>query len=861
MIIMANGKPITHRPILLLIWALQGVLALWQYAILSSDAENAVFFGFSSTRLIGLAFLLLWITSNLALVIILWRRPDMQARWLELLSSNPAGDLLLVLSALITFTSLAGLWILRGLSQHGEVYIYTAYADRLAPLLILAALVALEWIAWIAVFHRRYFNKIKPDTRDLFRRTLIVWATLGLLAVFIALTGLGIIPDDSGDWGYPGVPLLEWQILLVCILSGIFLLYESDVELNRSRNFDRLISVAIWLGVVLLWLSQPTIPGFSALAPRAPNHEIYPFADAQVYDEFAQSVLIGNGLKENAIPSRPLYVVFLAFLHLIVGQEYDHIILVQSLILASFPVVLYWIGRDFFGRPVGLSMAVLAALRDLTSNVSAPFTHALSYTKLYLSEIPVAIPMALFIWICYRWACANYPKFPAFLAGGILGIGIMIRTQAVMALPVILITSWLVDRKRSASILLGGSLMLVSITLVIGPWIWRNWKVTGELIFDEPRTQTINLAQRYNNINGVQVDALPGPGESNTDFNRRLFGYFFTAVKTNPGGAFKVFINRFLNNCVGNLLILPLRNDLLDTNELWQPTRPFWEHWYGRPTAGQSEVLAFYILLLGLGLAAAWKRLGLWAFAPLGVNLLYNFWTSVALLSGQRFLLTMDWSIYLYYMIGLFVVVSGFLKLLESAQLRVTRWEQANAVPATASLKYDQPWSAYLISGLFFLLVGASIPLSERIFPKRYPPMDQARIFSQLSSSAAFNNAHLDAACLQDVIDQNHLTGYTGRALSPRFYDTGEGENTAKQGYAPSDQSRLVFQGSGNRYGVVILNLPEAPDFFPHAADVLFYLEPVQPNNAWVILVTAEDRQELYLSKDVSSKSLCLEEN
>jgi hypothetical protein len=844
--------------ILFAIWALQGALALWQFVSLPSDAQGGIIFGFSSSRLGGVALLLLWIILTLALAIYAKRRPVWRERQLDSIFTSRTGDILLILALLSAITCQVVLAILWGLARHGEIYRYAAYAARLAPIFNLVTLVGLELIVWIAFHRRQIFIAINAAGKDLFKRALIMWAALGLLAVFIAISGLGIVPDNTGDWGLPGVALLEWQILLACVLCGLMFFFEASRGVDKISRFDFWISVAIWLGTVLLWLSQPVNPGFSAIAPRDPNHEVYPFIDAQVYDEYAQSILIGNGLKGIEIPSRPLYVVFLAFLHLAAGQDYGRVIAAQSLILAFFPVGLYWIGKEFYGRPVGITMALLATLRDITSNIAAPFTYSLSYSKLYLSEIPVAIPIIFFILLGVRWAHRNYPNFPAFLAGGILGVAIMIRTQAGVALPVILFIAWLINRKAFFPILRGGIIMALGIVLVISPWIWRNWKNTGQFIFDQPATQTANLALRFSKLNGKDVDIGRAVGEGNTEYNDRLFKIFIEAVSANPMGAVEAVANRFLDNCVGNLLLLPLRNDLVNLNELWQPSRSFWEQWRAKPTPPQLMLIAFYLFLLGLGLAAAWKRLGLWAFAPLSINLLYNLWTSVALLSGQRFLLTMDWSIYMYYLIGIFVLIRGFSYLLEGAQPLVLKWVHSTSARETYPIQPARSWPHYVTAGLIFLLIGASIPISEKIFPKRYPAMTQEQLFSEFVSSPAFERTGLEAACLQKIITENNLIASSGRALSPRFYEAGKGEATAKLGYEVSDYSRLVFLVVGNRYGLLILNLAKAPDFFPHASDVVLFTDRETTYKAWFVLVKDGSRQEIYISEDLQAGKQCV---
>ena len=854
---MPESKPAPKWSFLFFLWFLQGAFALWQFAGLPSDSGNAAILGLSPARLTGICILVLLNVVFGLLAYLAFRRHERLLTWLNGLLGSSSGDLVIVLSLVLAFSSLSVLLILTGLSRFGEVYQYKAYAARLASFLVPAFFSAIELIAWIGYHRRLFFGPANALPGDLFRRLSIVWAVLGTLAVFIAVTGFGIVPDNSGDWGYPGVPLLEWQIILVCLIAVLILVMETRGLIPNHHRTEIWISASVWFLAASLWLSQPIIPGFSATSPRAPNHEIYPFIDAQLYDEFAQSILIGNGMKGTDLPPKPLYVVILAFFHLIVGQNYERVIALQTMVLAFFPVVLYLLGKDFFGRPVGLTVALLAILRDMNSNVAAPFTHALSYSKLYLSELPVALCMALFVYFSYRWAKNNFAGLPAFLAGGVLGIGIMIRSQAGIALPVVLIIAWLGNRKALIPILRSGLLMVITILLVVSPWIWRNWKNTGEFVFVDPQTQTANLALRYNNLNGVQVDLLIDSGESQADYNRRLLRLFADAVRANPGGALHAFTNRFLNNSIDNLLLLPLRNDLVDARELWQPSRPFWEQWDGSPTLLQSIVLAFYTLLFGLGLGAAWQRLGLWAFAPLGVNLFHNLWTSVALLSGQRFLLSMDWSITLYYMIGFFVLIQGVLSLLHVARPYVLRWIELNSARVENSSGSKKPLSIFLIAGAFFFLVGASLPLSEMLFQKRFPELNQSQIFTQLNSSPAFLRSGVDSACLQKLIDDESLTGHIVRALSPRYYESGDGESTAKQVYAPSEVARLVFQGVGSRYGIVILPIAQAPVFFPDAADAIFYTGPDRPYNAWFVWVSKDDRQEFYPSEELSSIGRC----
>ena len=235
------------------------------------------------------------------------------------------------------------------------------------------------------------------------------------------------------------------------------------------------------------------------------------------------------------------------------------------------------------------------------------------------------------------------------------------RTQVIVALPVIILFAFLLQPKKIKPLIKSMFLMLITVALVVAPWLWRNWRLTGEFIFDSPESQTINLALCYSRLNGVEQDSLPLSGESNVEYIARLNQIAKDAILSDPLRAAWVVSNAFLNHAVNNILLFPIRNKLRSINELWIPTNAFWEGWEGTPNFSQSVLIAFYIFLFGLGLTTAWIRTHWFGLLPLALNLPYNLWTSLALLSGQRFMVTMDWSIYMYYMIGLFTLFGGLL--------------------------------------------------------------------------------------------------------------------------------------------------------------------------------------------------------
>jgi hypothetical protein len=96
------------------------------------------------------------------------------------------------------------------------------------------------------------------------------------------------------------------------------------------------------------------------------------------------------------------------------------------------------------------------------------------------------------------------------------------------------------------------------------------------------------------------------------------------------------------------------------------------------------------------------------------------------------------------------------------------------------------------------------LPFTELVFPQKYPLRTQEQL------SEAF-----------EVVPLKDETILYGRAIYPRYYEAGDGEpETAKLGYGPSPEARLVFWLVGPKPGLVIFPLKNTPEFFPHSSDV-----------------------------------------
>lgn len=827
------------------VWMIHGVIELGR--VFSHSSEPL-----SNLQLIVATIPAFWVVVCLTAIILI-RRGRLQFDLDAMFERTTLRQGILISAGVGLFIS-AFVWVTYGLSSATPESLLDNVVRIFLPVLSLATWVSLEIILIVLVTIRHSLPGI--DSK-LLTKLAVVLSILGAFWAVVLSTGLGIVPAYIGDWsrGLPAVPLFEWHIFLACLLLAAMAALTANDRLAGYKYFDLIACILIWSAAVLVWNSQPVIPNDSMLKPHEPNFEIYPFIDAQMYDQYAQLVLVGKGFGDD-IPPRPLYVSFLVIVHALVGQDYEVVVRFQSLALAFFPMLLYVLGSKFFGRPVGLSIAALAILRDFTSNLVSPLAGNLSYSKVLLSEIPTAMFLILFLILGVQWIKEEFPIFTAFIMGGILGIAMLVRTQVVVAFPVILLFGLLIHPRKAVAIIKSAAVLSLAVAMAVSPWLWRNRQLTGQLIFDSPRYQSSNLALRYNRLNGVEPDIFQLPDETYKEYNRRLTGMALIAIQADPAKAVWAVSNMFLNHAVNNILVFPLRYELNGMKDYWIPDNAFWEVWDGKPTLLQSLLLGLYTFLLGLGVTAAWHRSGWLGLLPLTLNLAYNLWTSLALLSGQRFMLSMDWSICFYYMVGISSLLGGFASILGPGYKAIASQLQGSVVVDAAPRKtFTIVPAHYLFAGIFILLIGSLPPLVEHVFPERYPPRLPAEVMSDLLASPLFGISGEDSACLQKLEGNNALSYVQGRALYPRYYVAGDGERiTDAFGYRVSDENRLVFEFVGQSNTRMVIPMRGYPDFFPHASDVtLVYGKDDDP---WFVFVETQSQAKLYIS-DGFDRSVC----
>ncbi len=782
-----------------------------------SQAGRASLGGYSLERLgltlaaALLALLFTWLAGRA------WRRPAWLAQKLKPIGSLPPARFvgLAALALAILFVS-AGLALLPEARLVSLLSSFSLYVVRLQPLLWLAALVS--GLALGLLLAERFGSAADfTQEKSTWRLGLGIYLVILALAVLLALSGLGL-GFDATTWNAPNAPILLTQVglSLAAALLALWLTFglrRSWPALTAPRRFELSLAALVWLAAAVLWLGQPAQPTYYSSAPLPPTQQSYPLSDAFNHDAIANNVLIGEGFRFNDFVAirRPLYIQFLAGLEALVGANYAAVVNLQVLVLALFPAFLFLLASRLHNPLSGLILAGLIIFKETNAIALGDVINS-SHAKLIMADLPTALAMAGFglgavAWL--RGAARNW--LGALLLGGLLGSFILLRSQVLTLIPffgLLALLTWGLRAGWRPVLLFGLGALLVA-----APWVLRNRALMGQWAIEDAVVAGF-LANRYKFEPGTF--GLPFlEGESEGDYYARHMSSVRQFTQENPVYVAGFVVDNYARNLVLTTLPMPLSLQLRDL-ESHVRQLPYWPSWDGRLAQESYLPLAANLFLVALGLALAWRQARWAGLVPLVINLGFSANLALARVSGWRYNLPVDWSLVLYYALGLgqvllwaFVllrrssVVQGFLSGLS---------QTASAPSAPPRLTAGRLAAAVAL----LLLMGNSFLLIEAFSTPRYQRPSRVEAGAMLQATGGAQPWLLEGLANGDI------QAVYGRALHPRYYAAGAG-NSEGDFYLTSqmDFDRITFYLLGPDPGNVALpySQPDVP--FPASSDVL----------------------------------------
>jgi hypothetical protein len=689
------------------------------------------------------------------------------------------------------------------------------YYVRVQPLILWVGMVGLHLVV-LTLIQRRVeivgrLRRSWSENRAVLQRFTWIFLGFALLWIVIAITGIGI--SGSEDYWYEaGVPILPWQVVVTIGLGLGYGYLERRFFPSDSPGKDRRIFLAIWLIVALNWAVQPAPVSYFNPAARPPNGEMYPYSDAAGLDVQSQFMLMGQGIANGRSEDNPLYPIFLTFIHLLSGWDYQANMALQAAVFAVFPAAVYLIGRQLHGRSAGMMAAAFMAFRGGNAILGAQFLN-LASPKQMLTDFPVSLGVALVILCILLWIKDSREPVRAVWIGAAIGFSFLIRPTALAlagALPFIFLFPGKAQINRMRILFL----VLLGLLLVLTPWGIRNSLNGTNPLTTYLRKFDLVIDKRYPEARSGQDNPAPSSGDDGLPDQTQATDPTDDGRGHQAEGKWlivaSVASNHFVHNLIASALTLPdsavfddLHHTIKSPDAYWRP------YWDGRLTLSQTAFLSASLGLVALGLAVLWKRQGTAGLIPVMAFLMYQLANAAGRTSGGRYIVPVDWIVAFYFAIGLSELLALF------AGPRST--PEADSVSGAAPISSPK---RVLAAGALILMLASLLPASELLFPTRYGRVTKgalldSRSFRELEPLTEYSRADIAA-----FLDKRRTVVLTGRALFPRYFSHRGATPGPEDALSQVDFPRTEFTLAGPAGSQTVLLSGPMPAEFPHAADV-----------------------------------------
>jgi hypothetical protein len=709
------------------------------------DPKNAIFFGYSLTRLalfLLASALALWL---LALVRLAAYRAAVMQKLESVFQKTPLFWMIIIF--LLALLALVVLII--PIDMFGK---YGLYFERARPLLFFSCLSPAQ-ISIIWVKDNWHLN------RSFLRMMLVSLSVLLLLGGFILFSGLGLTPEQE-HWNFGGNPITSLQLIFILFVGALIFgfpgMLKPGLFAQNGKYLDLIIVVILFVATVLFWQEAPVPHNDFSTRPAAPYFQSFPASDARVHDFGALAVLNGAGIR--TFTDKPLYMIFLAILHVFAGYDYNLLSFLHTCFLALIAPFLYILGKSFHSRLFGFVLASIVLIRQQNGILLSYVFNFNAIPTQLMTEVPMLLGLVVASCALFYWMrIPEGRSWHAFVTGGILGAASLVRLNPVLLILATPVFLFLVLRKRKKEWLFQSISFAFGCLILIVPWVITGTTQSGQSFFILKFQDIIRV--RY-----APSGALPPKKDFAVSLIPPLDTFERTVSSTNlpPISAGLSFppidihtfpgfvINQTLHNFVGSFLTLPdsLRPD--DQKLAVLVERPYWKLGVEQLSPTQIPFILLNLCLLAIGLAWSWKRWKWVGFSPLFVFVVYSLSLGLGRTSGSRYLVPMDWVVDFYFALGLLCLFA----LLPQSLRQALEAEPEGAFVSRPATKKPS-WRLVGAIALIFC-VAALVPAAQTLIPPQ----------KSLCQSVDLNELRLDPP-LKNAVQSNYLV--YGEVLYPEI--------------------------------------------------------------------------------------------
>lgn len=762
------------------------------------DIQNGLFFGFSIYRTIIILFLLL--VSVLFLLMGLINKVE------AYFSHNIIADkrfLWVIITYLIFLASMGVIFSPENSINESQVL----FLQRFLPIFYWSLAVLIQLCGYY--FYKK--NGLHLNFSQSENQRILIAVAFAAICIaswlMINRSGYGIHPDSVG-WSSPTAPLLATHLWVSFTMAIIYELIAKSIVIkgHKLTIIHVLIPVFIYIITYFSWIKQPIHESYFAPEVRPPNYEVYPYSDAAHYSLAAESILLGNGLDNWQIVPRPMMITALSYILLITNGKYTAVILVQTLLLALIPVFMYFLGSLMATKSIGLGLAVISIYREIdTINFNRYIT--VTDSKLIMSELPtqlLLILLCILLFIAFRQTKIKFKGL--FITGGLMGVILLVRSQAVVLIPIIAVLLIIMLRRFHNWIVPVAGLLL-GLFLVISPWLIRNYVLTGKISFNAP-AQTKMVADRYQMVvdqNGNGEVSEPEAGSP-----------IISSLIRHPLEVIRIVGAHFINNEISSLLSITPQKFITSLDDIYSSTG-FWKQSALHFDFQQNVIMCGTIFILAIGMIYSLIKFGIAGWLPLAIQLGYHLSNALARNSGGRFVVPVDWINHLYYFIGLYAFILFIVSIFSPGN---SLFKSEGAAKQTKILFNNISLVQVVIC---LVLIGIFIPATELAFHISSLNLNDGHKseMQRILDSSVISSTQREE--ILTTLNQPGMELLSGYVFYPRIYGAGKGEpGSYWTAYSPMPYCRMgfiVLNGNGLTQAYMYINTP--PLDFPSRSPII----------------------------------------
>lgn len=707
----------------LLICSLEGLLVLAVLMQIPADPKHQFLWGYSFSRVIlismvfGMTALFFLAVMKKSLFINIFH-------WLRTLFKHEK------LVYFLGFSTFLLIWIILWLPQERLKDLEANYV-RLRPVLFWLGLIGLQLFFLIQKLNQRIsfeilYSRIKNNK-------IMLLISLGTFLLF-AFTYL-FLAKESTDFGAgllffaPGTALSSYQMFFA-IAGYVFCLLFLNPGVGKVKSSVKLVLLVffmIWGITFLIWSATSFSCTNDRMGPFPPNYVCYPAINDAVYSVGSHYITLGNGVNNQWFTDKPAYMVILAIGQWLLGPNIDRYIFFPIFIVSSLPALLFMASKRLLGFYGGLLLASLAVIQEV--NQIQYFAQIASvHVHLENPESLIAVVLLLVAIFLFKWLDHPTENRDAIIAGGLIGIATLIRVNAAMIMLFMLIPYIFLIIKYKRKILLTGLFFIVSFTLVFAPWLFTAKDNVGNYRYLKKLQAVLSLravvGDSSNAYEELAVETETAAQENRLGMLDKFFSKDEASDSANEPSVISNIGFHLMNNIYSGYASFPTEFKFTSLEK--QFTTPLWEAdaqapiWRKSLSSENYIMLAANFLVVMLGMMTAWRKYRLAGLSPLIVQMGYYLGNAVALTSGGRYQLPVNWVNLLYFAVGICVCITFCLSIVvktlrDSLSDNFISGKKVQALPGKKG-RYPE-------IGLlgFFLGIGAILPVLNAL-PKQLPP-------------------------------------------------------------------------------------------------------------------------------------------